>query len=80
LGYSLIAPSLYTRKRALTDAARTAVQLLGGCVALLIVAGTIEGFVSPSELPDAVKIGFGAVTGILLFTYLFAMKAPDTDN
>ena len=81
LGYSLISPSLYTRKRALTDAARIAVQLLGGCVALLIVAGTIEGFVSPSELPSAVKIGFGAVTGILLFTYLFAMKAPDaTDN
>ena len=81
LGYSLIAPSLYTRKRTLTDAAKIAVQLLGGCVALLIVAGTIEGFVSPSELPNAVKIGFGAVTGILLFTYLFVMKAPDaTDN
>ena len=79
LGYSLIAPSLYTRKRTLTDAARIAVQLLGGCVALLIVAGTIEGFVSPSELPNAVKIGFGAVTGILLFTYLFAMKAPNDD-
>lgn len=75
LGYSLIAPSLFTRKRALTDAARTAIQLLGGCVALLIVAGTIEGFVSPSGLSDAFKIGFGAVTGILLFTYLFAMKA-----
>ncbi|MCY3744374.1 MAG: stage II sporulation protein M [Candidatus Poribacteria bacterium] len=79
LGYSLIAPSLYTRKRALTDAAKIAVRLLGGCVALLIVAGTIEGFVSPSELSNAVKIGFGALTGILLFTYLFAMKAPDTD-
>ena len=80
LGYSLIAPSLYTRKRTLTDAARIAVQLLGGCVALLIVAGTIEGFVSPSELPNAVKIGFGAVTGILLFTYLFVMKAPNDDT
>lgn len=80
LGYSLIAPSLYTRKHALTDAARIAVQLLGGCVALLIVAGTIEGFVSPSKLPNAVKIGFGAVTGILLFTYLFAMKAPNVDT
>ena len=75
LGYALIAPSLFTRKRTLTDAARTAIKLLGGCVALLVVAGTIEGFVSPSSLLPAVKIGFGAVTGILLFTYLFAMKA-----
>ncbi len=75
LGYSLIAPSLFTRKRALANAARTSIQLLGGCVVLLVVAGTIEGFVSPSGLSDLFKIGFGAVTGILLFTYFFAMKA-----
>ncbi len=75
LGYALIAPSFFTRKRTLTDAARTAIQLLGGCVALLVVAGIIEGFVSPSSLLPSVKIGFGALTGILLFTYLFAMKA-----
>ena len=80
LGYSLIAPSLFTRKRALTDAAGVAIRLLAGCVVLLIVAGTIEGFVSPSGLAPNVKIGFGAVTGILLFTYLFAMKAPDADT
>lgn len=75
LGYSLIAPSFFTRKRTLTDAARTAIQLLGGCVALLVVAGIIEGFVSPSSLLPSIKIGFGALTGILLFTYLFAAKA-----
>ena len=80
LGYSLIAPSHFTRKRALTDAAGVAIRLLGGCVFLLIIAGTIEGFVSPSGLPDTAKIGFGALTGILLFTYLFAMKAPKADT
>ena len=74
LGYALIAPSFFPRKRTLTDAARTAIQLLGGCVALLVVAGIIEGFVSPSSLSPSVKIGFGALTGILLFTYLFAAK------
>ena len=74
LGYALIAPSFFTRKRTLTDAARTAIQLLVGCVALLVVAGIIEGFVSPSSLLPSVKIGFGALTGVLLFTYLFAMK------
>ena len=80
LGYALIAPSHFTRKRALTNAAKVAIQMLGGCVGLLVVAGTIEGFVSPSELPNAVKIGFGALTGILLFTYLFAMKDPNADT
>ena len=75
LGYALIAPSFFTRKRTLTAAARTAIQLLGGCVVLLVVAGIIEGFVSPSSLLPSVKIGFGVLTGILLFTYLFAAKA-----
>lgn len=75
LGYSLIAPTTFTRKQTLVNAAKTAIKLIGGCVILLIIAGIIEGFVSPSELPNAIKIGFGALTGILLFTYLFCMKA-----
>ena len=74
LGYSLTAPSLYTRKQTLINAAKTAIRMLGGCVVLLIVAGIIEGFVSPSALSNTFKIGFGALTGVLLFTYLFGMK------
>ena len=71
MGYALIGPTLFTRKRALTDAAKTAVKLIGGCVVLLVIAGVIEGFVSPSSLPPTVKVGFGFVTGVLLFCYLF---------
>ena len=75
LGYSLIAPTHLSRKRTLMNAAKTAIRMLGGCVALLVVAGTIEGFVSPSELSNGVKIGFGVLTGVVLFTYLFGMKS-----
>ncbi len=77
LGYSLIAPSQFTRKQALINAAKTAIKLLGGSVVLLVIAGTIEGFISPSELANGVKIGIGAITGIVLYTYLFGMKAPE---
>ena len=77
MGYALIAPTQFTRKRALIDAAKIAVQLIGGCVALLIIAGVIEGFVSPSSLPSIVKIGFGFATGVLLFCYLFLMREPN---
>ena len=77
MGYALIAPTPFTRKRALTDAAKTAVKLIGGCVVLLIIAGVIEGFVSPSSLPSIVKIGFGFATGVLLFCYLFLMREPN---
>ncbi len=73
MGYALIGPTLFTRKRALTDAAKTAVKLIGGCVVLLVIAGVIEGFVSPSGLPPIVKVGFGFATGVLLFSYLFLM-------
>ncbi len=75
LGYSLIAPSTLTRKQTLVNAAKTAIKLLGGCVVLLVIAGIIEGFVSPSTLSNTVKIGFGTLTGVLLFTYLFGMKS-----
>ena len=77
MGYALIAPTQFTRKRALTDAAKTAVKLIGGCVVLLIIAGVIEGFVSPSSLSSIAKIGFGFATGVLLFCYLFLMREPN---
>ncbi len=80
LGYSLIAPSRFTRKQALINAAKTAIKLLGGSVVLLVIAGTIEGFISPSELSNGIKIGFGAITGILLFTYLFGMRSPEAKS
>lgn len=73
MGYALVAPGLLTRKQALTDAAKVAVQLIGGCVVLLVIAGVIEGFISPSSLPPIVKIGFGFTTGVILFCYLLLM-------
>ena len=76
MGYALVAPGLLTRKQALIDAAKVSVRLIGGCVVLLVVAGVIEGFVSPSSLPPIVKIGFGFTTGVLLFCYLFLFGRP----
>ncbi len=74
MGYALIAPGLLTRKRALVNAAQTAVHLLGGCIALFLIAGIIEGFISPSGLSPYLKITIGVITGVLLFGYLFYNK------
>ena len=42
-----------------------------GALALLVPAGLIEGFISPSaSLDPAVKISFAAVVAALLFAYL----------
>lgn len=70
LSWSLIRPGLLTRRAALVLATRRAVQLLLGCIPLLVIAGTIEGFISPSDLPVAVKLSVSCLSGIILYSYL----------
>lgn len=77
LADAILRPGMLTRGEAIRLAARRAMQLLLGGASLLIVAGTIEGFVSPSSLPDWVKFGTGLLTGVLLYAYwIFAGRTP----
>lgn len=69
LGYALINPGDYTRRDALKLAGREAITLIFGVIAMLVVAGSIEGFLSPApEIPESVKFTFA----IALFTGLCA--------
>jgi uncharacterized membrane protein SpoIIM required for sporulation len=70
LGWAMLQPGLLSRRDALTVAARRSFVLIAGCVPLLVVAGTIEGFLSPSALPWGVKAGAALVDGTLLYAYL----------
>ncbi|MGI8638353.1 MAG: stage II sporulation protein M [Pyrinomonadaceae bacterium] len=71
IGYSLINPGDLTRTEALKKNGLEAVRLAIGCACLLVVAGIIEGFLSPSALPPFVKFGTGILTGIAMYSYLF---------
>ena len=70
LGDSLLRPGLRTREEALAAAARPAVELATGAACLLVVAGLIEGFITPSALPDLAKLAVGAVSGAALYLWL----------
>lgn len=71
IGYALINPGDKTRAAALKKKGIEAAQIVIGSAFFLVVAGIIEGFLSPSALPPVVKIGTGVTTGIAMYSYLF---------
>lgn len=66
---AILRPGLARRRDALAERAGPALRLLLGCAPLLVLAGLIEGFISPSSLPFAVKLAVGLGTGLALYAY-----------
>jgi len=76
MGWSLISPGNRKRSDALVDATVRAFVLVLGLAPLLVVAGTIEGNISPSDAPTAAKVLIGLSTGALLYSYLLLVGRP----
>jgi uncharacterized membrane protein SpoIIM required for sporulation len=70
LGEGLVFPGFLPRRLALSRAGADAVKLVLGCVPMLIVAGVIEAFVSPTPLAVPMKFAMGAALLALLTWYL----------
>jgi len=61
---------LLPRRASLALEGGRAVRLVLGIIPMLIVAGTIEGFVSPSNLPQRLKYALAAGLFCLLLLYV----------
>ncbi len=77
IGLALLVPGERTRREALVERGRTAIKLLAGCIPLLIVAGCIEGFISPLPIQGGYKIAISAATAVMLAAYLLKPGRPD---
>jgi uncharacterized membrane protein SpoIIM required for sporulation len=69
LGAGILFPGMLRRRDAVAQAGSEAVQLVAGTIPLLIIAGTLEAFLSPTHAPAALKFAVGAVlfTGLCLW-------------
>ncbi|MEZ5305929.1 MAG: stage II sporulation protein M [Pyrinomonadaceae bacterium] len=70
IGYALINPGDLSRGDAVRKAGMEAAKIVMGCASVLVVAGIIEGFLSPSSLPPWIKFTTGFVTFTALIVYL----------
>ncbi len=71
LARGVLFPGLYRRRDSMADAGAEASRLVAGIVPLLAIAGTLEGFFSPSAAPVWLKFLVGAVLFSLLLSWLF---------
>ena len=80
IGYALIDPGDLTRTQALKKAGARATKVVIGCACVLFVAGVIEGFLSPSAAPPAIKVATGILTGLMFFAYILLVGRNNDEN
>ena len=78
LARGLLFPGTLPRRDSLVEAGGRAVRLVLGVIPMLIVAGFIEGYLSPSHFPVPLKFALGAALGAALLLYLFSAGEEST--
>jgi uncharacterized membrane protein SpoIIM required for sporulation len=76
LAQAIVAPGRLRRADALRVNGRRAGVLMLGVAGMLVVAGLIEGFVSPTRTSEGFRLSVGALTGVLLIAYLGLAGRP----
>lgn len=79
IGTALLMPGNLTRADALKSRGLDAVRLIVGCIPLLVIAGIIEGFISPAPISPVIKFTVAGVTGVALYLYLLLAGREATE-
>ena len=70
VGGAMLMPDDLSRFDSLRLRGRESVQLIVGCIPLLVLAGIIEGFISPAPVSPAIKFSVAIATGLALYAFL----------
>lgn len=73
LFWSWVEPGELTRTQSLAREGRTAGTVALGLVAVLLVSGVIEAFVTPSGLPTWARVGIGILAEAVFLAYVFVL-------
>ena len=73
LFWSWIEPGNLSRTTSIAREGRTAATISLGLIAVLMVSGAIEAFVTPSGLPTWARIGIGVLAELVFLAYVFVI-------
>ena len=71
LAHGLLFPGFYRRRDSIAQSGVEAARIIAGTIPLLVIAGTLEGFFSPSSAPVWLKFTVGGILFTLLLLWLF---------
>ncbi|MGA2635148.1 MAG: stage II sporulation protein M [Terracidiphilus sp.] len=71
LGHSMLFPGALRWKESVARGGAEATRLIAGIIPLLVIAGCLEGFFSPSKAPEWLKFTVGGMLFSLLLLWLF---------
>src|SRR5262249_35504050 len=74
LARAMVLPGDLKRRDALVTNGLLGIKLIMGCVPMLLIAGIIEGFISPSHTPPVFKL---AAPGVTPTAFIVSFLKPD---
>ena len=80
MGAAIVAPGNRRRVDSMRIASREALKLFAGAVVMFVIAGIIEGFITPAPLPEWSKMVFAGLTAVGLIAYLGLAAAKKTTD